>query len=268
MIQKVSGQKDPVIQMLRELTGIDGRAAHNRYIVEGRELVRRAFDYGCAIDSLIFTDRFASDADCAEISTRAKQIGIPAYCASEGLLGKILEAKPTPECMAIVERRLKSLSDMFSGNISLVMMVEAGDNADNLGMLLRSTDATGTQGAILSAQTTDPFSRRVVRGSRGAVFTVPLCITHSSGKAIHAARQAGLQVIATSAQSDVVYSDLDLTGPVMVVVGNEHVGISDEVRQSADVVARIPMLGKINSLNIAVAASIVLYEAIRQRNCS
>ena len=136
---------------------------------------------------------------------------------------------------------------------------------DNLGMLLRSTEATGVDGVVLSGDTTDPFSRRVLRGSRGAVFSVPICIRRESAKAIEEARSSGLQVIATSANADTPYTDIEYTKPTMIIVGSEHTGISDAVREFSDAVVQIPMLGRINSLNIAVAASIVLYEAVRQR---
>jgi TrmH family RNA methyltransferase len=265
MINKVTGQKDPVVQLLRELVGEDGRARHSRFFVEGEELIRRAFDYGGKVDSLILTERYAANPVSAELLERAQKAKTDIVSATDGLLAKILEAKPTPECLAIVERKVASLAQVFTAPIPLVMMVEHGENADNLGMLLRSTDAAGVDGVILAADTTDPFSRRVVRGSRGAVFTVPICIARSSVKAIAEAKQAGLQIVATSARSDITYTDLDLAKPTMLIVGNEHVGISEAVREHADVVARIPMLGRINSLNIAVAASVMLYEALRQR---
>lgn len=266
MINRVTGQKDPVVQLLRELVSEDGRTRHGRFLVESEELVRRAFDYGGKVDSLILTERYAASPLAAELLDRARQAKADIFTATDGLLAKILEAKPTPECLTIVERKVAALTQMFAAPNPLVMMVEHGDNADNLGMLLRSTDAAGVDGVILTADTTDPFSRRVVRGSRGAVFTVPICIARNSVKAIAEARQSGLQVVATSARSDVIYTDLDFDKPTMVIVGNEHVGISDEVREHADAVARIPMLGRINSLNIAVAASLMLYEALRQRS--
>lgn len=253
------------MQLLRELVGEDGRRKHSRFFVEAEEIVRRAFDYGGKVDSIVLTERFAASQESADFLSRASHSGADVFTATEGLLAKILDAKPTPECLAIVERKVAALADMFTSACPFVMMVEHGDNADNLGMLLRSTDAAGVDGVILVAETTDPFSRRVVRGSRGAVFTVPICIQRDPVKAISEAKKAGLQVIATSARSDVIYTDLDYTKPTMVIVGNEHVGISEAVREHADTVARIPMLGKINSLNIAVAASLLLYEAVRQR---
>ncbi len=269
MIHKVTGQKEPVIQLLRELTTPAGRLQRGRYIVEDKELVKRSFDFGCKIDSLIILDKFATTEDCQELSRRACQMKCPVYTASEGLLSKVLASRPTPDCVAIAERRTVAIDEILTNHDALIAMVENGDNADNLGMLLRSVDAVGADGVVLAADTTDPFSRRVVRGSRGAVFTRPICIMHDSVRAISEARKAGIQVIATSAQSDAFYTELDLTKPSMIVVGSEHFGISDEVRARADVVARIPMLGRINSLNIAVAASVVLYEAVRQRqSCS
>ncbi len=164
-----------------------------------------------------------------------------------------------------MERRVASLSQVLSGECPLVQMVECCENADNLGMLLRSTDAAGVDGVILAADTTDPFSRRVVRGSRGAVFTVPICLQADPRRVIEEAKNNGFRVIATSAHADMPYTSVDYTGPTLIVVGNEHTGISDIVRGLADAVVRIPMRGKINSLNIAVAASVVLYEAVRQR---
>lgn len=266
-MRPVSGQRDPVVQLLRELTGEDCRKRRGQFFAEGDELVRRAFDYGGKVEALVMTERFASSPNAADLLERAAQARAEVYTASEGLLAKVLEAKPTPECLAIAERRVASLSDMFTSECPLVAVVEHGENADNLGMLLRSTDASGVDGVILAADTTDPFSRRVVRGSRGAVFTVPICIQYDVAKCIAEAKKHGLQIVATSARSDMAYTGLDYAKPTMIVVGNEHIGISDTVRGLADSVVRIPMKGRINSLNIAVAASLVLYEAVRQRGC-
>ena len=263
-MEKISGQKDPVIQLLREIGSEEGRRRNNRFFSEGEELVKRAFDYGSEVDCAILTDKFAASDAGQAIAHRAASVGKPCYYTTEGLLTKILEAKPTPECLAIVERRVEQLSNLFSHERPLIQMVERGENADNLGMLLRSTDAAGMTGAILTA-TTDPFARRVVRGSRGAVFTTPICIQQDTARVISEAKAAGIQVIATSANTDLPYTSVDFTKPTMIIVGNEHVGITQTARDMSDVVVRIPMLGKINSLNIAVAASVVMYEAVRQR---
>lgn len=265
-MDNVRGQKDPVIVLLRELVGEQGRKKHGQFLAEGEELVRRAFEFGAAVESVVLTDKYAATPEAAKLAGMAEANGVSAHIATEGLLSKVLEAKPTPECLAIVERRVCSLPEALAGDHPLVMMVEHGENADNLGMLLRSCDAAGATGVILAADTTDPFSRRVVRGSRGAVFTLPMCIQHDVSAAIRSARERGIRVVASSAQSDETYTAPDYRQPTVLVVGNEHVGISEAVGSLADEVVRIPMSGKINSLNIAVAASVLMYEAVRQRS--
>lgn len=264
-MQKISGQKDPIIKLLRELQTEEGRKRNRLFFAEEREITKRAFDYGGNVHSIILTEKFAASPDSMEILERAMQAKVEAYYATEGLLAKILESKPTPECLAITERRVASFSDIIAGDCPLAQMVEHGENADNLGMLLRTTDATCIDGVVLTADTTDPFARRVVRGSRGAVFTTPICLQNDPAKVIEEARAKGLQIIGTSARTDIAYTDVDFTKPSMIIVGNEHIGISDMVREMSDAVVKIPMLGKINSLNISVAASVMLYEATKQR---
>ncbi len=263
--ERVSGQKDPRIRLLRELLVEEGRKRQGMFFAEGREIVARAFDYGAQVAFVVLADRFVASPDSQQILGRADRAGVPVLLATEGLLGKTLETKPTPECIAVVARKTHSLKEVLSGCRQLLLMVEQGENADNLGMLLRSCDAAGVTGVILAAGTTDPFARRVVRGSRGSVFSLPICITGSAAQVVDRAKENAVQVIASSANADLPYTAPDYRAPTVFVVGNEHTGISEEIRRRASKVVSIPMLGKVNSLNIAVAASVLLYEAVRQR---
>ncbi|MGC8861769.1 MAG: TrmH family RNA methyltransferase [Armatimonadota bacterium] len=262
---RVSGQKDPVMSLLRELLQERGRQKRGLFLAEGEELAARAFDYGGRVHILVLTEALIASGMAAALTARAANFGTQVFAATSGLLGKVLQTRPAPECAAVVERTVVRLPDVFSSERVLAVMVEHGENADNLGMLLRSADAAGVSGAVLAADTVDPFCRRAVRASRGAVFTVPISIAREPARVIEEARRFGLRTIATSARGDVLYTDIDFTGPTLLVFGNEHVGISEVVREMADAVVCIPMLGRVNSLNIAAAASVVLYEAVRQR---
>ena len=154
----------------------------------------------------------------------------------------------------------------------LLLGVDHLENADNLGMLLRSAEAFDVQGVLLGNQTVDPFGRKVVRGSRGAVFRLPLVVRKEKSEMQHAletAKQKNIQVIATSANSSQVYTELDLSLPSLILIGNEHTGIDPTLIAQADHCVSIPMMGKINSLNVSVAGSLLLFEARRQRTyCS
>lgn len=264
-MREAGGQRDPRMQLLRELQNEAGRIKHDRYTVEEAELVRRAMDLEAPVEIVVAADTFARSAEGRHILDKAEASGLDACSVSAGLLGKMLGAKPTPDCVAIVRRKLAPLDSILSSPRPLIQLVEHCESADNLGMLLRSTDAAGTTGVLITADTTDLFSRRTVRGSRGAVFTVPLCIVAGAGKAFAAAKRQDIRIVAASANATTSYDEVDYTGPTMIAVGNEHTGLSAEAFKSADVVVRIPMLGRIHSLNIAVAASVMLYEAVRQR---
>ncbi len=266
MATRISGQKDEIAKTLRDLQSNEGRLRHNTYVCEGAELVRRAFDYAGGVISVVLAERFAATDDGHSLMTSATERGVRTYFSTEGLLGKLFDAKPTPECAAIVKRRTASLDQMLDGSKSFLCLIEDCENADNLGMLLRSADAAGLQGILASQKTVDPFNRRTVRGSRGGVFTVPICVGVDPFAAILQAKEAGYNVVGTSANTDTNYTSPDYTQPTVIVVGNEHVGMSEQTQAACDSVVRIPMLGKINSLNIAVAASVMFYEVVRQRS--
>lgn len=264
-MRTADGQKDPIMRLIRELQTEQGRIREGLFVAEGEELVRRAFDYGAQVVGLVLSDKLANSEQGHLLAKEAERAGAEVCTASPGLIGKMLGSVPPPDRVAIVQRRVVSLESVLNTPRPLFIAVENGENADNLGMLLRSADAAGVDGVILLGTTTDPFAKKAVRASRGAVFGLPICICADTLSVVAAAKDRGVLVAASSARAQTVYTEADLGGPVMLAVGNEHVGISDELRSAADLVLRIPMRGRVNSLNIAVAASILMYEALRQR---
>ena len=261
----LGGVKDPISQQLRRIKTAGGRRREGLYLAEGPDLCARAVRYGAEVTAFIGTDRFlesSSGVELIELMPSAVKI-----CrASEGLLNKCLEAKPTPPCVALV-RRMERVWDpkKVVGEVPLWLGVDAGENADNLGMLLRSAEATGVSGVLLSGGTVDPWGRRVVRAARGAMFSLPLALHESSVDAVIKAQSEGYQVITTSAKATLRYTEVDYRTPTLIIVGNEHHGVDEAVVERSDQCVMIPMLGHIHSLNIAVAASLMMFEAQRQR---
>ncbi len=266
-IRPVSGLKDPVVKSLRKIKTAGGRAKEGLYLAEGPDLCGRALRYGAEIVALICAEGFATHADGLALRQSLKP-GTPVYSCAEGMLHKCLEAKPTPVCVALVKREVNLWQPQahLAHGPSLYLGVDRGDNADNLGMLLRTAEATGVTEVLLSGNTVDPWGRRVVRASRGATFCLPLSQAESSLEAVKQAQAQGIQVITTSAKAEANYTEVDYTKPSLLMVGNEHEGIDEAVVDQSDCCVLMPMLGHIHSLNIAVAASLILYEAQRQRS--
>lgn len=262
-MRSVTGQKDPLIKLVRDIQNVEGRVEHSCYFAEGEELVKRAFEYGGTVRYLLMTDKYADTDTGAYLQQLASERHVDSYICSSGLLSKILDAKPVPECLAVVDRILIDTRQAFNGE-GFVFAIESCENSDNLGMLLRCGDAAGAGAVVLTGNSVEPFNRKTVRGSRGAVFTVPLCIEPDPQVLLNIAHSSGYRVVSSSANCNTLYTDADMTGKVVIVVGNEHTGISDTMRNGSDAVVRIPMFGRINSLNIATAASVLMYECIRQ----
>lgn len=263
-MRNADGQKDPLIKLIRELQTQEGRISNSLFFAEGDELSRRAFEYGGNVRTLLLTEKYADSSSGKELLETAFERNTECVVCTSGLLGKILDAKPVPECLVVVERIDIGLRQALEYN-KFILMIEACENSDNLGMLLRCADAAGVDSVVLAGDCVEPFNRKTVRGSRGAVFTVPISIEKDTAEVIKQAHNLGLRVIGSSANCDLLYYDVDLSKPIVMVVGNEHTGISETVRNEADSIVRIPMGGHINSLNIATAASALLYECIRQK---
>lgn len=266
LVRSVSGLKDPIIQSLRKIKSAGGRAKEGMYLAEGPDLCTRAIRYGAEIYALICADGYVHQEGGIRLRTLMPKDTL-IYSCSEGMLNKCLEAKPTPLCVALVRRSLNLWSPLaqYTGQPTLYLGVDRGDNADNLGMLLRTAEASGVTEVLLSGGTVDPWGRRVVRAARGAMFSVPLSEEVDSLEAVASAQSVGIQVITTSAKATANYTEIDYTKPSLLMVGNEHEGIDESVVEASDHCVLMPMLGHIHSLNIAVAASLILYEAQRQR---
>lgn len=261
----MDSQKHPIIELLRDLQTEKGREASGQFFVEGLMIVRRALDYGVAVHGIICTEKFALTPGVEEISAAAQASGIAIYGVTEGLMGKVVPAKPAPSVVAIVERRLYPSVDILAGEHPLIFMVDKCENPDNLGMLLRSLDAAGVDGVVLTGDGVDPFSRLAVRASRGSVLSLRLSIAAAPEVFVETAKERGFRVIASSAHGSAGIWSIDFGGNALVIVGNEHTGVRQSIRDIADELVRIPMQGKMESLNIAVSGAILAYEAARQR---
>ena len=164
----------------------------------------------------------------------------------------------------IAEMKKKGLDEMPVRKDGLYLVAETIEKPGNLGSILRSADAVGATGVIICNRQTDLFNPNVIRASTGAIFSVPVAET-TSEEALAWLRGHGIRTLAATPHTDCVYTENDMTRGTAIVVGAEQYGLSDYWMNAADVQVVIPMLGKMDSLNVATAATLLLYEAARQR---
>ncbi|RIK28777.1 MAG: RNA methyltransferase [Anaerolineae bacterium] len=158
-----------------------------------------------------------------------------------------------------------TLSDLKLSKTPLVIVAESIEKPGNLGAMLRTADAAGVDALLVCDSRVDVWNPNVVRASRGAVFCVPV-VECDNASALEWLKGGKIRVAAASPAGDEVYSNVDLSQPVAIAVGTEDEGLSDFWMTNADVKLKIPMLGKVNSLNVSVSTALILYEAVRQRS--
>ena len=183
----------------------------------------------------------------------------------EALYRKVAYREGPEGVLAEVEARTLRLEDLALGERPLVMVLESVEKPGNLGAVLRSADAARADAVIVCDPLTDLWNPNLIRASIGAVFTVPT-VCASSAETIDWLKARGIRILTAQLQDSSWYYDTDMTGGTALVMGTESTGLTDVWRRAADAHIRIPMLGRLDSLNVSVSAAILLFEAVRQRN--
>jgi TrmH family RNA methyltransferase len=189
----------------------------------------------------------------------------PVYLLSRDAFEKASYRESPDGWLAVVDDPTRELADIALPADALVLVCEGVEKPGNLGAMLRTADAVGATAVVAADPATDWGNPNVVRASLGAVFTVPVA-TADAAEAKAWLLAAGVAVVVGTPDAAHTASEADLRGPVAIVVGAEHAGVSAAWRDGPVVTVSIPMLGKVNSLNVATSAALLLYEALRQRS--
>lgn len=172
----------------------------------------------------------------------------------------------TPQgIMAVVRMKDNSLSDMLSGN-PLLILVENLQDPGNLGTIIRMGEGAGVTGVIMSPNTVDIYNPKTIRSTMGSIFRVPFIYVQDFGEAVSECQKSGVKVYAAHLDGKNTYLGEDYSTPTAFLIGNEGNGLTDDITKQADTLIRIPMEGEVESLNAAIACTILTYEAVRQRN--
>jgi 23S rRNA (guanosine2251-2'-O)-methyltransferase len=162
-----------------------------------------------------------------------------------------------------IEHLLPSIFE--KGKIPLLVMLDEITDVRNMGAIIRTAECTGADAVIIPQKGSAQINEETMKASAGAVNLMPICREPSLAEALHFLKSSGLQVIACTEKTDNPYTKTDYTLPTVIILGSEGSGISSELMKLSDAQVRIPLMGKIESLNVSVSAAVVLYEAVRQR---
>ncbi|GIG67049.1 TrmH family RNA methyltransferase [Phytomonospora endophytica] len=232
-------------------------------LVEGYEELDLALTAGVAPTELYLCPELSAG-DPRDVAVRAEQAGAQVHRLGRLAFEKAAYREGPDGWLAVVPDIETALADLPEDPNPLVVVCGSVEKPGNLGSILRTADAAGVTAVISVDPVTDWGNPNVVRASKGAVFSVPVASCDTAAF-LAWARERGLTVVATTPDTDEYVAGLDLSGPTAVLVGSEKHGLSGELLAAADIRAKLPMFGRVDSLNVAVTAAVVTYECVRQR---
>ena len=264
---EITSLANPRVKAAVKLRQRSHRDESGLMIAEGYREIKRALDNGYAPTQFYYCEElYLTGTNEPALVERARAAGAEVFRCSAPVFLK-MAYRERPEGLLAIGPQPRTTLDALAerlGPHSLVVVAETIEKPGNLGTILRSADAAGADAVIVCDRCTDIYNPNVVRASTGIIFSMPI-VECPSGECLQFLRSRGFKTLAATPHADALHFEVDLTGPVALVVGNEQFGLSDLWMDDADLRVRIPMLGRADSLNVSAATTILLFEAVRQR---
>lgn len=263
---KVTSHQNPQVQAVRRLKTRRERDKTGRFLIEGYRELSRAIAGRVVLETLLFSPALFLGENESFLIDAVAERGGKTIEVTEGIFEK-LSYRDRPDGLVAIAVQMKGSLGAISSQKemrSLFVVAEGIEKPGNLGSIMRSCDGGGVNGIIVCDRCTDIFNPNVVRASVGTLFTQPV-VEAGGEETLHWLKERGVQIVATSPAAHVEYTDIDLRGPTAIVVGSEQLGLSTRWLEGSDALVSIPMKGVADSLNVATATSLLLYEALRQR---
>lgn len=262
-VVEVTSLANPMVKDIKALATKKHREETRTFLAEGLKLVIDALDQGWAIRTLVFGKAALGNALVERTAARAVAAGATVIEASAKVLEAITRRDNPQVVVAVFEQRYARLADFRPEDDDTYLALDRVRDPGNLGTILRTADAAGAKGVILIGETTDPFAIETVRATMGSIFAIPVARAREEDFIAFAKGFGGL-VAGTHLKGSVDYRSVDWRGrPVLLVMGNEQQGLTDELAKACTALVRIPQAGRADSLNLAVATGVMLYEARR-----
>ncbi|MBI2518010.1 MAG: RNA methyltransferase [Opitutae bacterium] len=265
MPEKITSLQNPRVKQLVRLRERRERDDAGLFLIEGYREVRRALEKNIRLKEFYFCPEWFLGENEPALLEQARAAGAQLFELSKEAFAKCSYRDRPDGLLAVAPQWKRGLADLALSPQPFLLVVESIEKPGNLGTILRSADAAGVDAVIVCDAVTDIFNPNVVRSSTGVLFSVPV-VVEDSAAVLAWLRDQGVRVVATTPDTPTLYTQTDLRGPLAIVMGSEQYGLSQFWLKESHALVRIPMAGQADSLNVAMATIITLFEAVRQRN--
>lgn len=262
-VKEVTSLTNPIVKDIKALTAKKEREESGTFLAEGLKLIIDAVELGWEIRTLVYAKAAKGKPLVEQVAAKTVARGGLVLEVSEKVLSSITRRDNPQMVVGVFEQQWKRLEHLSLQKGQTFVALDRVRDPGNLGTIIRTADAAGASGVILVGDCTDPFSLETVRATMGSVFAVPV-YRATSEEFLGWAKKSGGQIVATHLAGSVDYRTIDYAKkPTILLMGNEQSGLPEELAKAADRLARIPQAGRADSLNLAVATAVMLYEARR-----
>jgi TrmH family RNA methyltransferase len=262
MLPRITSRHNPLVTRYRD--SARGRLSDS-LLLDGAHLVAEALAAGVPIRHVAVSSDGIERADIRAIVDTIAERGIDIAVASTAVMQAISPVRSSSPIVAIGQRPSADLARMYDGTVVLVVIAAGVQDPGNVGAIVRVAEAGGASGLIAAGSTADPFGWKALRGSMGSALRLPVVVDPAADHAAADARQHGCRLVAMVPRGGQPHAESDLRGRVAILVGGEGAGVAPSLVDTADARVTIPMEPPVESLNAAVAAAVLIYEARRQR---
>lgn len=263
-MEKISSIQNPKVKNVLHLGKASERKEQNLFVAEGFREVKLASDAGYSFKTLFYCPEIGTDQEIRDLVFRLSH-SCTVYEITTAVFEKMAYRENSDGLVALAVPRYLKLEDFHPGPDPLIVVLEKVEKPGNLGAVLRTADAAGVDAVLVCDPLTDIYNPNVIRSSIGCIFTnTVICCT--SQQALIWLKKSGIKSYAAALTAKNRYHEASLTGPTAIVMGTEADGLTEFWLNGSDSQIKIPMLGKIDSLNVSNATAILVYEAMRQRN--
>lgn len=262
-VKEVTSLANPIIKDIKNLTQKKGREETGTFMAEGLKLVIDALELGWTIRTLVYAKNAKGKSLVEQVATKTVASGGLVLEVTEKILSSITRRDNPQMVVGIFDQKWTNLRDIQPESGQTYIALDRVRDPGNLGTIIRTADAAGASGVILIGDCTDPFSLETVRATMGSVFAIS--VAHATVEEFLSwKKSAGVSVVATHLAGSVDYRTIDYKKkPTVLLMGNEQGGLPPELASKADQLARIPQQGRADSLNLAIATGVMLFEARR-----
>ncbi|SDK75106.1 TrmH family RNA methyltransferase [Natronincola ferrireducens] len=261
---KITSQQNKIIKHVKGLQAKKNRRLHKQFVIEGIRVLEECLLHQIPIHYVFYTEDLVKLQGGGALLEKVKK-DYRSYEITRELLLKISDTENPQGIIAVVSMPENNLQSIKISEDAFFVILDRVQDPGNMGTILRTAEAAGADGIILTKGCVDPYNSKTIRATMGALLHIPVIETNSNEEWINILKDNSVKLIASDLDTPKTYLDVDYKNKIAIIIGNEANGIDETLLEKADELVKIPILGKIESLNASVAAAILIYKVVEAK---